>query len=209
MDQYCPGKNPAQCCLRGSRQYCTWQILVQCCPRGKHLVRVNTLCNVVEEAPDNIAQEKILFNVVLLLLKQHCTCKNLEQCCPRYYRQDCTGKILFYVAVILLSIAQVKTLFNVAQETPENIVQEKNPVQCHLKNIWSLFGDFCFRPGIFLIISDCCKCRANITQISPTLHKKNPALALNKKARLYGTVSTAPCIWRGFLLFQNFNYSLK
>ena len=91
----------------------------------------------------------------------------------------------------------------------KTLYKKKNPVQCHLKNIWSLFGDFCFRPGIFLIISDCCKCRANITQISPTLHKKNPALALNKKARLYGTVSTAPCIWRGFLLFQNFNCSLK
>ena len=60
------------------------------------------MCNVVQEAPDNIAQKKILFNVVLLLLKQHCTCKNLEQRCPRCYRQHCTGKILFYVAVILL-----------------------------------------------------------------------------------------------------------
>ena len=35
--------------------------------------QVNTLCKVGLEAPDNIALEKILFNVVFILLGQHCT----------------------------------------------------------------------------------------------------------------------------------------
>ena len=44
---------------------------------------LSNLCNVVLETPDNIAQEKILFTVVLILLGQHCTgnCKNPAQCC--------------------------------------------------------------------------------------------------------------------------------
>ena len=41
---------------------------------------------------NNIAHEKILFNVVLILLWQHCTGKNLVQCCPRDSRQHYTGK---------------------------------------------------------------------------------------------------------------------
>ena len=53
---------------------------------------VKTLCNVVQEAQDNNAQEKILFNVVLIFLGQHSTCKNLVQCYPRDSRQHCTGK---------------------------------------------------------------------------------------------------------------------
>ena len=36
------------------------------------------LYNVVQEAPDNIAQKKILFKVVLILLGQHCIGKNLR-----------------------------------------------------------------------------------------------------------------------------------
>ena len=47
-------------------------------------------------------RNKILFNVVLILLGQHCTGKNLVQCCPRSFRQHCTGKILFNVVLILL-----------------------------------------------------------------------------------------------------------
>ena len=51
-----------------------------------------TLCNVVREAPDNIAQEKILRilrNVVLLLIGQHCTRQKPLQCCLRGSRQHC------------------------------------------------------------------------------------------------------------------------
>ena len=42
-----------------------------------NIALVKTLCNVVQEAPENIAQEKIMFNVVLILLEQHCRGKNL------------------------------------------------------------------------------------------------------------------------------------
>ena len=41
---------------------------------------VKTLSNVVLEASDNIAQKKNLFNVVLILLEQHCTSKYPMQC---------------------------------------------------------------------------------------------------------------------------------
>ena len=50
---------------------------------------------------DNIAQEKILFNVLLILLG-HCTGKSLVQCCPRGSRQQCTKKIMFNHVLILL-----------------------------------------------------------------------------------------------------------
>ena len=43
-----------------------------------------------------------------------------------------------------------------------------------------------------MIITSCCKCRANIAQIFPTLHKKNPGTTLNKRTRLYGTI---PPLW--------------
>ena len=40
------------------------------------------LCNVVLEALDSIAQEKILYNAVLTLLGQYYTSKNPMSCCP-------------------------------------------------------------------------------------------------------------------------------
>ena len=46
-----------------------------------------TLCNAVQEVPYKLAQEKILFNAVLILLGQHGTDKKLAQCCPRDSRQ--------------------------------------------------------------------------------------------------------------------------
>ena len=55
---------------------------VVCWPWANN-ARVKTLCNVAQEIPDNIAQEKILFNIVLILLGRHCTGKSLVQCCPR------------------------------------------------------------------------------------------------------------------------------
>ena len=82
--------------------------LTQCClePQGQHYIRfcpkrlyswdntaqIKTLSSVVVEALVNNAQEKILFNVVLILLAQHCTGQNPMQCCPRGCRQQCTGK---------------------------------------------------------------------------------------------------------------------
>ena len=74
-------ENLVQCCPRGSRQHYTGKNLVQYCL---------------------IAQEKIQFNVALILLGQHCTGKSFVQCCSRAFRKDCTGKILFNVVLILL-----------------------------------------------------------------------------------------------------------
>ena len=67
---------------------------VQCCHNTLEttLYMKKTLCNVVQEARDNIAHEKILFNIVVILLGQHCTDKNPVQYCPSDYRQHYTGK---------------------------------------------------------------------------------------------------------------------
>ena len=46
-----------------------------------NIAQVKALYNVVQEAPDNIAHEKIPFNVVFALLGRHCTDKNPVQCC--------------------------------------------------------------------------------------------------------------------------------
>ena len=62
----------------------------------------NTLDNIALEAPDNIAQEKILFIVVLILLGQHCAGKRLVQCFPRTFWQHCTENILLNIVLILL-----------------------------------------------------------------------------------------------------------
>ena len=65
---------------------------------------------------------------------------------------------------------------------------------CTGKNfgVWitALFGDFYFEPVNFFIITGCCKSSASIAQIFPTLNKKIPRPTLNKKTRLYGTVSS-------------------
>ena len=59
-----------------------------------NIEQVKTLSNVVREAPNDITYEKILFNVVLILLGQHCTGQNPMQCCPRGSRQHCIRKNL-------------------------------------------------------------------------------------------------------------------
>ena len=92
-----------------------------------NIAQVNTPGNVVLEAPGNIAQEKILFNVILILLGQHGTGKSLAQCCPRASRQHCTRNILFNVVLILLG--QHCTGKNLVQCCLDNTAQEK-PVQC-------------------------------------------------------------------------------
>ena len=99
-----------QYCPRGSRQHCIRKNLVHFCLNtpGTPLHR-KSLCNIVPEALDNIAQEKILFNVVLKLLHmshchmgQHCTCQNPTQICLRGCRQLCTRKSMFNVVLTLL-----------------------------------------------------------------------------------------------------------
>ena len=92
LGQHGTGKNLVQCCPTGSGQHFT----------EKYSVVLKTLYNVVLEGPYNIAEGKILFNIVLILLGQYCTGKSLKQCCPRRSRQHCTRKILFSVVLILL-----------------------------------------------------------------------------------------------------------
>ena len=74
-------------------------------------MQVKTLCNIVQGASDNNAQEKILFNVALILLGQHCTGKNPVQFCLNTFAWN--------------NIALVNILCNVALETTDNIAQEK------------------------------------------------------------------------------------
>ena len=100
------------------------------------------LCSVVEEASDNIAQEKILFNVVLILFGQHGTVmkpcailskrlqttqhrkhpvrKHPVQCCHRYSWNN---------------TAQVNTLCNVVLEALRQHCITKNPFQCCLNSL--------------------------------------------------------------------------
>ena len=76
--------------------YIIFLIKVVCQPRAS-ITQVKTLCNVVQEAPDNIALEEIMFNVVLIfliILGQHRTGKSLKQFCLRGSSQQCMGKNL-------------------------------------------------------------------------------------------------------------------
>ena len=50
--------------------------------------QVKTLCSVVREAPDNIAWEKTLLNIVLILLGEHSLGKKSLQCCLEWSRQQ-------------------------------------------------------------------------------------------------------------------------
>ena len=64
--------------------------------------QIKTLRSVVREAPNNIAPEKNLCNLVLIPLGQHCTVKKSMRYCPEGSRQQCIEKILVKVVLILL-----------------------------------------------------------------------------------------------------------
>ena len=100
--------------------------------------------NVVLEARDNTAQEKVLFNVALIVLRQHCRGISLMQCCSRGSQITLHMKISSWIMLQYSwnNIAQAKSPCNVAQEAPDNIAQEK--IQCNVVWITSLFGDFNF-----------------------------------------------------------------
>ena len=56
------------------------------------------MCSVVhQEAPEKIAREKILFDVVLILLEEHCTGKNLGNVVYKAPNNVAHEKILFSV----------------------------------------------------------------------------------------------------------------
>ena len=52
----------------------SWATLSYC--SFDNITKLKTLSNVAQEDPDNFLLEKILRNVVLILLGQHCTGKN-------------------------------------------------------------------------------------------------------------------------------------
>lgn len=63
----------------------------------------------------------------------------------------------------------------------QTTLHRKSPLYCRLSVYFGLVN--------FFIITRCCKCRTNVIQISPTLHKKNAGPPLSKKTRFYGTIT--------------------
>ena len=61
------------------------------------MAQIKTLCNVGEEAPCNIEQEKVLCSVVLIRLGQHCTRKTLCNIALEAPDNIAQEKILFLV----------------------------------------------------------------------------------------------------------------
>ena len=70
---------------------------------------MKTLCDVAQEAEDNIAQKKFLCSVVLILLGQHFTGKNIFNVV-----QEATDKIAQKKTLVLILLGQYST--------------EKNPI---------------------------------------------------------------------------------
>ena len=95
-----------------------------------NIALVKTLPNVVQEPPDNIAQEKSMCSVVLILLWQHCTGKILRNVVLETPGNIAEDKKPVQCCRNTPGTTLVKNLCNVAQETPDNIAQEKT--QCNV-----------------------------------------------------------------------------
>ena len=97
LGQHCTSIFFVECCLRRVWTILTLQnfyrmltqhgqynivlvifLITVVCQLWANIEQVKALCIVVQEAPENIAQEKILFNVVLTRLRQHSTGKTLR-----------------------------------------------------------------------------------------------------------------------------------
>ena len=91
-------------------------------------------------APENNAQEKIMFNVVLILLGQHCTGQNHVQC-SRDSKQNCTGKanallsiqyhnsaIYFGLVHFLIITDCCKRHTNIAKEKSKANIEQKDKI---------------------------------------------------------------------------------
>ena len=143
------------------KEYClTWSF-----------AQVKALCNVVREALSNIVSEKILCNVVLILVKHHGTGQKLMQCRPTDFRQPSKTKILFNIALILLGQHPVQYFHN----TPGAVLhrkssmgfrfrgskqfKNKNSVHCSLNTTRTTLG----KSKIYAILCEC---------LQSTLHKK-------------------------------------
>ena len=68
-----------------------------------NIAQVKTLCNVLFDAPDKSAQEKLQFNVVVRLFVQHSTGQNPMRCCPRGPRQYCIIKNQVQICLTILA----------------------------------------------------------------------------------------------------------
>ena len=87
------------------------------------------------------APEKILFNVVLILLGQHCTGQNPMQCCAKGSRQNCTLKI--QCNIVLNTHSHWTTLhrehpYAMLFQRLQTTLPKNKSRQCRLNYIWSL-----------------------------------------------------------------------
>ena len=67
-----------------------------------NIAQVKSLCNIVQEAPDIIAQEKFLFNFVLILLDNIAQVKSLSNVVQEARDSVAQEKFLFNFVLILL-----------------------------------------------------------------------------------------------------------
>ena len=77
MDLVCKDKRRVQ--ISGQKSSGNVGENVQWSLHGEKITQVKTLCNVFLETPDNNAEEKFLFNVVLIFLERHCKSKQPVQ----------------------------------------------------------------------------------------------------------------------------------
>ena len=133
LRQYCTEFLPVQCCLEPLGQHCTRFYQCNIVPRvssGTTLHRKILMQYIVLEVLDNFAQEKILFNVVLILLGQHCIGKNPVLDCPRGC-QHCIGILS---SQCFVNIAQKVNCAMLAQSTQSSFYRKITCKTCYL---WS------------------------------------------------------------------------
>ena len=93
--------------------------------------------NVFGEAQDSIGQEKMMFNVVLILFQQHCLGQNLMQCCPKGSRQHCIRQkpVKYCLNSLETILHRSKPYAMLSEEDPDSIALEKKPAQCCLNTL--------------------------------------------------------------------------
>ena len=132
---------------------------VQCCPRRSYswgnIAQIKTLCSVVFQAPDNNAQEKILFYVVLILLGQHYIGKNPMQCWTWGSRQQCTGKNLVQCCLNTLGTTWRRSKPSaMLSERLQTTLHRKNPVQNPVQSFLHIHGTTWYRKSLCNIVPE-------------------------------------------------------
>ena len=132
---------------------------VQCCPRRSYswgnIAQIKTLCSVVFQAPDNNAQEKILFYVVLILLGQHYIGKNPMQCWTWGSRQQCTGKNLVQCCLNTLGTTWRRSKPSaMLSERLQTTLHRKNPVQNPVQSFLHIHGITWYRKSLCNIVPE-------------------------------------------------------